>query len=682
MESRLPKPKINLSKSVMNSEQISKVSSLKPSTAGLPSHSVSTSDISKDPNFKVPKEVPSTRPNTTLRTLGKQKTTMGLTKITNENKPPIKSSLRRSRTLGTITRATTAVKAGVKRPGTLMSTIESKRPNIRPLPKTGPSSIASTSAVSGKSLRPVTTAKTAPKPSKWDWKGKYGLAAEELTSLKEKLKNVSEENEELKSITDDLKERESKSSIKAQQLEEANEELSKELSETKRNATELETKSEKLEFDLHKCQENYKNVSESLKDCRETCRTMEQTLASHSSELKRVQSDLSMKIQTIGELSDRVKELQEVLHQMDKDRRVLHNYIQEMKGNIRVFCRVRPRISKESNKNLCSINYVDECTIEIGRADGSDSLSCSGKSRGTKQEFSFDKIFPPNASQATVFEELSLLVQSALEGYNVCVFAYGQTGSGKTYTMEGGCNAEMEGMIPRTVRHIFEEMKEFKLLGWQYKIEASFLEIYNEHIVDLLDANQKTHEIRMVDNKGTDLYVTNLQVEEINSPQELHECLRTAQQNRAVAATTANERSSRSHSVARIRLIGTHAEKEEICIGNLNLVDLAGSERLKNEEAARTAETKNINKSLANLGNVILALLRKQEHIPYRNSKLTHLLMPSLGGNSKTLMLLNISPLDECYNETLNSLRFASNVNNCKLGNVKRSKTFMQTSGN
>lgn len=143
-----------------------------------------------------------------------------------------------------------------------------------------------------------------------------------------------------------------------------------------------------------------------------------------------------------------------------------------------------------------------------------------------------------------------------------------------------------------------------------------------------------------------------------------------------------HSRSSRSHSVTRIRLIGTHTMKQEVSVGNLNLVDLAGSERLKTEEAVRTAETKNINKSLANLGNVILALLKKQEHIPYRNSKLTHLLMPSLGGNSKTLMLLNISPLDECYNETLNSLRFASNVNNCKTGNVKRSRMILQNTTN
>jgi kinesin family protein C1 len=242
-------------------------------------------------------------------------------------------------------------------------------------------------------------------------------------------------------------------------------------------------------------------------------------------------------------------------------------------------------------------------------------------------------------------------------------------------------------------------MKQFELLGWEYKIEASFLEIYNEQIVDLLDYTRKTHEIRMTDSKGSDLYVSNLLVQEINSPEELQQCLLMAQQNRAMAATQSNERynkvqifllskqrifrwyyfcrSSRSHSVARIRLIGTHKDKQEVSVGNLNLVDLAGSERLKNEEAARVAETKNINKSLANLGHVILALLQKQDHIPYRNSKLTHLLMLSLGGNSKTLMLLNISPLEESYNETLNSLRFGSNVNSCKTGTIKKVRTVL-----
>ncbi|CAL1677983.1 unnamed protein product [Lasius platythorax] len=223
-------------------------------------------------------------------------------------------------------------------------------------------------------------------------------------------------------------------------------------------------------------------------------------------------------------------------------------------------------------------------------------------------------------------------------------------------------------------RHIFKEMKQFELLGWEYKIEASFLEIYNEKIINLLDSEPKTHEIRMVDSRSHDLYISNLQIREIHNAEELHECLRIAQCNRTVAETRSNEQSSRSHSIIKIKLIGTNSTKQERSIGNLNLVDLAGTDRisLKSEEAVRITETKNINKSLANLGNVILALSKKQQHIPYRNSKLTYVLMPFFGNNSKTVMLVNIAPLLESYNESLNSLKFASEqVKNCKTGNVK-----------
>ncbi|XP_074103022.1 protein claret segregational [Cotesia typhae] len=662
MESRLPKPKFGIKKPVNGT-----------SVAG-----------SSNSSLQVPKTTTST---TLLKDIGKSKTiiTDDPPKVTRkENKPPVSQPpLARAKTMASMVRKNTTqepavTRAAVKRPGGATNPIPAKRPAIRPLPKTGASSAASSNSVAGKTSKTAAKAAPAKSVSKWDWKGRFELVNTELTTLKSKTKELTDQRDELQGIVDEFQEKEDISTQKIVDLEAANSQLSEELTVVKKDMKEITDRNEQIETELKETKESLDKANASLKEFRELCKKHRKTIEENADQIKDLETILSSKSKTVDELTERVKDLQNLCHEMDKDRRVLHNTIQEMKGNIRVFCRVRPRIAKESAKTLCAINYIDESTLEIGRADGSDSLSCSGKIRGGKQEFSFDKVFPPTASQASVFEELSMLVQSALEGYNVCVFAYGQTGSGKTYTMEGSNDRELEGMIPRTVRHIFDQMKEFELLGWEYKIEASFLEIYNEHIVDLLDFNQKTHDIRMVDSKGQDLYVTNLQVEEIHSPEELHQCLRIAQQNRAVAATKSNERSSRSHSVARIRLIGTHTEKEEMCIGNLNLVDLAGSERLKGEEAARTAETKNINKSLANLGNVILALLKKQDHIPYRNSKLTHLLMPSLGGNSKTLMLLNISPLDDCYNETLNSLRFASNVNNCKLGNVKRTKTMLQ----
>ncbi|XP_031849770.1 protein claret segregational [Nomia melanderi] len=655
MESRLPKPKIQLGNSISGTI----TNNMK----------VNNQKMTKDQNV-----LPQSSSNSTSETLKKAKSTINInSKSANENKPPPKQNLVRSKTMSSI------VTKGVKRPatGTTMHT-EAKKQFTRPVkPTIQRTGTMLTGNTTNKTVQNATgktaTAAGAAKPSKWDLKGRLAHKSNELSNIQQLYKETASKYNIAQEKLNTLETNVNMYKSQAEKYENLNKILDTELREVK---AEREDLSKRLEIS----EELFKNASESLKLFKEKCTMQEAIILEHNSEVKELRTNLDLQKQMNDELMTNKNELQSLVHTMDKDRRILHNAIQELKGNIRVFCRVRPRTPTELGKVTCTMNFVDECTIEVGKSDGSDSLSCSGKVRGTRQEFSFDKVFPPTAKQEDIFEELALLVQSALEGYNVCVFAYGQTGSGKTYTMEGVPGIETEGMIPRTVRHIFQEMKQFQLLGWEYRIEASFLEIYNEHIIDLLDSQSKTHEIRMADSKGHDLYVSNLKIEEIHSPEELHECLLIAQRNRAVAATQSNERSSRSHSVTRIKLIGVHNTKEEISIGNLNLVDLAGSERLKGEESVRMAETKNINKSLANLGNVILALLKRQEHIPYRNSKLTHLLMPSLGGNSKTLMLLNISPLDECYNETLNSLRFASNVNNCKTGNIKRTRTVLQNS--
>ncbi|XP_071451502.1 kinesin-like protein KIFC1 [Hetaerina americana] len=292
-----------------------------------------------------------------------------------------------------------------------------------------------------------------------------------------------------------------------------------------------------------------------------------------------------------------------------------------------------------------------------------------------KNSFSFDRVFPPSAVQADLFEDLSELVQSVIDGYNVCVFAYGQTGSGKTYTMEGGLGQEVRGMIPRSVDLIFAKLEELAKLGWTYQVEASFLEIYNEQVHDLLDVGQSTKscEIRNPSSPGGDMVVTNLKVEPVNSAFQVNELLNIARTNRAVAATVHNSHSSRSHFIFKLRLQVSNSDTGKGTDSILSLVDLAGSERLVDiTENLRVTETKNINKSLSNLGNVILALSLKNEHVPYRNSKLTHLLQPSLGGNSKTLMLINLSPREECVEETLNSLRFATRVSECHIGQARR----------
>lgn len=265
--------------------------------------------------------------------------------------------------------------------------------------------------------------------------------------------------------------------------------------------------------------------------------------------------------------------------------------------------------------------------------------STLGKSSTKTHNFTFDRVFSPSETQKDCFEEISQLVQSALDGYNVCIFAYGQTGSGKTYTMQGP-NTVTEstvGMIPRAVQQIYDVAQRLKQFDWNYTMEGQFLEIYNETIHDLLgDATkygQIKHEIHHGKNGKTT--VSNMTTVELDSPSKVKMMLRKASQNRATGATNLNERSSRSHSVFTLKLIGHNRKTGENTTGILNLIDLAGSERLSTSGSVgdRLRETQAINKSLSCLGDVIHALVSNKEggHIPYRNSKLTYLLRNSLG---------------------------------------------------
>ncbi|KAI9804085.1 MAG: hypothetical protein M1825_001486 [Sarcosagium campestre] len=368
------------------------------------------------------------------------------------------------------------------------------------------------------------------------------------------------------------------------------------------------------------------------------------------------------------------KDATDKLRKEETLRRILHNQVQELKGNIRVFCRVRPWLQAEA---------VDAAKISFPDADkegrelevlGYEEKSSLGHVSRKRNAFAFDRIFNPESSNQEIFEEISQLVQSALDGYNVCIFCYGQTGSGKTHTMSSD-----DGMIPRAVQQIYETAKGLEEKGWSYTMEGSFLEVHNENLNDLLgraeEFDKKKLEIKHDQARGK-THVTGLTAVNLDCPSKVEAILRKAATNRSVAATKANERSSRSHSVFILRLVGVNKTTGEQSEGTLNLVDLAGSERLSQSGATgeRLKETKNINRSLSCLGDVIGALGQGKDgaHIPYRNSKLTYLLQFSLGGNSKTLMFVMISPLQAHLNETLTSLKFATKVHNTHIGTAKR----------
>lgn len=386
--------------------------------------------------------------------------------------------------------------------------------------------------------------------------------------------------------------------------------------------------------------------------------------------------------QKMQDAEDRAAEAHEKLVQEETLRRKLHNQVQELKGNIRVFCRVRPALGDEVTKRA-EIDFPDaETDSKEVAVQGPEVKSAMGTVTRPVSGFSFDRVFAPSSQNAEIFDEISQLVQSALDGYNVCIFCYGQTGSGKTHTM-----SSLDGMIPRATAQIYNTAKGLEDKGWTYTMEGSFVEVYNETINDLLgkaeDWEKKKHDIRQ-DPIKCKTYVTDATTVILDSPDRVNDILEQAGRNRRVAATAANSRSSRSHSVFILKLTGKNTITGESSEGTLNLVDLAGSERLSHSQATgdRLKETQNINKSLSCLGDVIGALGQGKDakHVPYRNSKvciilvvkhkvpgltilqLTYLLQYSLGGNSKTLMFVMISPLKEHLSETLTSLKFATKV--------------------
>ncbi|KAL1603175.1 kinesin-like nuclear fusion protein [Nothophoma quercina] len=408
--------------------------------------------------------------------------------------------------------------------------------------------------------------------------------------------------------------------------------------------------------------------------------TLESSNTAMKEKINFLESDSQAQSSAFNDLHRRMQEAieaaeqaHEKLRQEETLRRKLFNQVQELKGNIRVMCRVRPAHASESDPAKISFPDRDTDSKEVA-IQGPEKTSATGKDITAAYQYSFDRVFGPNSQNLEVFDEISQLVQSALDGYNVCIFCYGQTGSGKTYTM-----SSPDGMIPLASQQIYAEAKRLEEKGWRYKIEGSFIEVYNETYNDLLgrseDLDKKKVEVRH-DPVKKQTNLENTVSMELDGPDRVTELLKTADKNRTVAATKANMRSSRSHSVFILKLVGTNEITGERSEGTLNLVDLAGSERLEHSkvEGARLKETQNINKSLSCLGDVINALGSAKEgaHIPYRNSKLTYLLQYSLGGNSKTLMFVMVSPLQAHLQETVTSLKFATKVHNTHIGTAKK----------
>ena len=356
------------------------------------------------------------------------------------------------------------------------------------------------------------------------------------------------------------------------------------------------------------------------------------------------------------EKTQRIAELEGELLDAEALRRQMFNQIQELRGNVRVFCRVRP--SGNDNATPCVETLPDTTSVNLQLGPKKSSA------------FSFDRAFGPESTQEEVFGEVSGLVQSALDGYKVCLFSYGQTGSGKTHTMLGGSDDSSRGIIPRAVEKVVEASKINEVKGWSYKMKASYVEIYNETIRDLLAPGAGHSEAHKIIHENGSTTISGVNTEIVESVEQANVLVRKAAAARKVEATQMNAHSSRSHTIFILHVSGEHSASGSTLSGALNLVDLAGSERVARSGASgdRLKEACAINKSLSSLGDVFAALGSKAKHVPYRNSKLTYLLAPCLGGDGKTLMFVNVSPDEDSGEETSCSLKFAAQVNAVELG--------------
>ncbi|XP_068132401.1 kinesin-like protein KIF21A isoform X6 [Hyperolius riggenbachi] len=365
-------------------------------------------------------------------------------------------------------------------------------------------------------------------------------------------------------------------------------------------------------------------------------------------------------------------------------------------SSVRVALRIRPQLAKEK---------IEGCHICTSVTPGEPQVFL-----GKDKAFTFDFVFDIDSRQNEIYKECTeKLIEGCFEGYNATVFAYGQTGSGKTYTMGTGFDVnnteEEQGIIPRAVKHLFKRIEEKKQAALEqglpppdFKVNAQFLELYNEEVLDLFDTTRdiesrnKKSNIKIHEDSTGGIYTVGVTTRNVMSEAEMMQCLKLGALSRTTASTQMNVQSSRSHAIFTIHLCqsrmcpkfdteedldnritseNTQLNEFETLTAKFHFVDLAGSERLKRTGATgdRAKEGISINCGLLALGNVISALgdrSKKATHVPYRDSKLTRLLQDSLGGNSQTVMIACVSPSDRDFMETLNTLKYANRARNIK----------------
>ena len=334
-------------------------------------------------------------------------------------------------------------------------------------------------------------------------------------------------------------------------------------------------------------------------------------------------------------------------------RRKIHNRYMYLRGNLRVMCRVRPFLPSEKINKKSQIE-----TMVINN----DSISIFQENKQEKN-FEYDYIFDTKSTQKDVYEEVTLLIQSMVQGNNICIIAYGQTCTGKTYTIQGP-NSKNPGIVPRAARELFLILNNFNKSNFfeSIRLSMTIIEIYNEQIYNLLE--ESTPNLNMYEDASGNLIIPDLNPISINSFDEANKLFKLAAKFRHTSSTEYNDRSSRSHCIFSFQLKLT-GKDGRIIRSTLHIIDLAGSERIsksQNKDEKLRKESICINLSLHSLSTVLNSIALKANHIPYRDSKLTHFLKDSLNENYNILLLLLVSPNVKDLGETISTLQFGERI--------------------
>ena len=467
-----------------------------------------------------------------------------------------------------------------------------------------------------------------------------------LKAQEKQLKDTnSSQSQQVKILTDQMAQLETNHSVQLKEFEAKTSASIKEANNSIAKLTQQVSELDKVRINLEKqLQSEMNSKAKTLAELEEV-----KKVAGEAAALSKQVAELTEQVASLKQ-KNAAKELE--LKESLQLRKKLHNQLEDLKGKIRVFCRVRPLSKSEMERGCTSITtVVDEFTI-----------ACESKN-GVKP-YVYDAVFGQNSTQDEVFEDTRRVVQSAIDGFNVCVFAYGQTGSGKTFTMVG--TPAYPGVTPRAMEEMFNILNHMPS-HYIWQVSCYMVEIYMDVLVDLfLPKDFKGTPPNLTikkDVKGI-VVIPEATINVVKSAREIMNKFEEGNNMRHTGSTKMNETSSRSHLIFGIMIDVTNTESNQRTVGKLSLVDLAGSERVGKTEAGgdRLKEGRAINKSLSALGDVISALSSGESHIPYRNNKLTMLMSDSLGGTAKTLMFVNVSPANYNLEETSNSLTYASRV--------------------